>query len=279
MATSPTSPPCNENRLNCTPDNILAATMIPSCGQLVNPSNLQAEQLIFDQSFKDLINNFGIPVDYYINTFNLSAADLLYGEDFGSSDISSGPSQFKGPLTGVQMYIELSDDAVNLSKFGFDPGDEFTAFVHISTFAEAAGDYFDYSSVGQSIEPKAGDVIDLKVLGCDRPNDRGSVKYEITERMDQDVSALNPILGHYIYRLRGKRYAYSFESGLSSENVNEQVYDNSFSGVLSTTLVDQLTSDGKTYPTKEDPYDIDDTSKEDVLDMDINDTDIYGSYY
>jgi len=273
----PDSPPCNENRLNCTPDKVLAATMIPSCGKFVNPSNLQAEQLIFDQSFKDLINNFGIPIDYYINTFNLSAADLLYGEDFGSS--TSGAPQFKGPLTGVQMYIELSDDAVNLSKFGFDPGDEFTAFVHISTFATAASAYFNYSSVGQSIEPKAGDVIDLKVLGCDRPNGRGSVKYEITERMDQDLSVLNPILGHYIYRLRGKRYQSSFESGLSSELVNEQIYDNSFSGVLSTTLVDQLTSDGKTYPTVEDPYNIDNLSKDDVMDMDVNDTDIYGSYY
>lgn len=173
----------------------------------------------------------------------------------------------------------MSDDAVNLSKFGFDPGDEFTAFVHISTFAAAASAYFDYSSVGQSIEPKAGDVIDLKVLGCDRPNGRGSVKYEITERMDQDISALNPILGHYIYRLRGKRYQSSFESGLSSELVNEQIYDNSFSGVLSTTLVNQLTSDGKTYPTVEDPYNIDNISKDDVMDMDVNDTDIYGSYY
>ncbi len=100
------------------------------------------------------------------------------------------------------MYVELSDDAVNLSKFGFDPGDEFTAFVHISTFQSAASAYFDYSDVGQSIEPKAGDVIDLKVLGCDRPNRRGSVMYQITERMDQDLSALNPILGHYIYRLK-----------------------------------------------------------------------------
>jgi len=428
----PSSPPCNENRLNCTPSEVLAATMIPSCGELVNPANLQAEQLVFDQAFNDLINNFGIPVDYYINTFNLSAADLLYGTDFGSSTTS----QFQGPLTGVQMYIELSDDALALTKFGFDPGDEFTAFVHISTFATAASAYFDYASVGQSIEPKAGDVIDLKVLGCDRPNGRGSVKYEITERMDQDLSVLNPVLGHYIYRLRGKRFNYSFESGLSgaktasavdaidvdgyiagggdnqfsftipvsaggsgtqisifldisaggsltagtnqiaisaanetdaavaanitkaingitssritygnssgdgyagvgvkginasqgssdtqitlqmdkagvtgnatnvialstgavnlvdvtsftggqsvdpvSEPVNEQIYDNSFSGILSTTLASQLTSDGKTYPTVEDPYDIDDSSQNDVFNMDVNDTDIYGSYY
>ena len=97
--------------------------------------------------------------------------------------------------------------------------------------------------------------------------------------MDQDMSALNPILGHYIYRLRGKRLDYTFQNGLSSEKVNEQIYDNSFSGILSTTLTDQLTSDGKTYPTEEDPYNIDNVSKTDVMDMDVNDTDIYGSYY
>jgi len=262
---------CNQNRLNCTPEEVLAATAIPNCGKLVNPSNLQAEQLVFDQAFNDLINNFGIPVDYYINTFNLSAADLLYGEDT--------VKQFQGPLSGIQMYIELSDDALSLTKFGFDPGDEFTAFVHISTFETAASDYFDYASVGQSIEPKAGDVIDLTVLGCDRPNGRGSVQYEITERMDQDISTLNPILGHYIYRLRGKRLDFTFQNGLSSEKANEQVFDNSFSGIQSTTLTDQLTSDGKTYPTEENPYDIDNISKSDVMDMDVNDTDIYGSYY
>ena len=236
---------CNTNRINCKPDEVLAATAIPACGELVNPSNLQAEQLVYDQAFNELINNLGIPVDFYINTFNLSAADLLYGTDWGDTvGLSDATSfgEYKGPLQ-MQMYIELSDDAINLSKFGFDPGDEFTAFVHISTFYTAASAYFNYSDVGQSIEPKAGDVISLQVLGCDRPNGRGTVMYEVTERMDQDVSALNPILGHYVYRLRGKRFDYSFQSGLCSEPVNE------------------------------------DNSKNDVLDMSVNDTDIYGSYY
>ena len=275
---------CNANRANCTPAEVLAATAIPSCGKLVIPDNLQAEQLIFDQAFNDLINNYGIPVNYYINSFNLSAADLFYGEDLVKS--------FAGPISAIQMYIELSDDAVNLSKFGFDPGDEFTAYVHISTFVEAASAHglttggFNYSSVGQSVEPKAGDVIDLDVLGCDRSNGRGGVMYEITERMDQDMSSLNPLLGHYVYRLRGKRFNYSFEAGLSadgrpgSEKANEQIYDNAINGITSTTLTDQVSSAQKTYPTTPaGEYDIDDVSKEDVLDMDINDTDIYGSYY
>ena len=274
---------CNQNTLNCTPNEVLAATAIPSCGQFVNPEKLQAEQLVFNQAFNDLINNFGIPVNYYINTFNLSAADLFYGEDLAKS--------FAGPISAIQMYIELSDDAVNLSKFGFDPGDEFTAFVHISTFYEAASALsaaggFDPSQYGQLIQPKAGDVIDLDVLGCDRVGGRGGVMYQITERMDQDMSALNPLLGHYIWRLRGKRFNYSFEAGLSadgrpgSEKANEQVYDNSMQGILSTSLTDQVSSAQKTYPsTPAGEYDIDDISKEDVLDMDINDTDIYGSYY
>ena len=225
----PSTPPCNANRLNCLPAEVLAATAIPSCGQFVSPYNLQAEQLVFDQAFNDLINNFGLPVDYYINTFNLSAADLLYGEDFGNE---TDRKQFQGPLSGMQMYIELSDDAINLSKFGFDPDDEFTAFVHISTFQSTASAYFDYA-----------------------------------------------VLGHYIWRLRGKRYNYSFESGLSSEPVNEQIYDSTFSGLLSTTLYGQSSSAGKQYANEHDPYDIGDVSKAQVMDMDVNDTDIYGSYY
>ena len=46
-------PLCNENRINCTPDEVLAATAIPACGKFVNPGNLQAEQLVYDQAFSD----------------------------------------------------------------------------------------------------------------------------------------------------------------------------------------------------------------------------------
>ena len=103
--------------------------------------------------------------------------------------------------------------------------------------------------------------------------------FQVTERMDQDLAVLNPVLGHYVYRLRGKRFNYSFESGLSSEPVNEQVYDSTKSGILSTDLFSQSASEGKQYANKHDPYDINDVSKTQVMDMDVNDTDIYGSYY
>ena len=261
-------PLCNENTATSTPDEIFAATAIPACGKFVNPGNLQCEQLVYNQAFSDLINNYGIPISYFVNTFNTLSADMLYGQET--------TQKFFGPIE-MQMYIELSDDAVNLTKFGFDPGDEFTAFVHISSFTTSVS------------------LISLSALGCDRPNGSGEVVYQITERMDQDMSVLNPALGHYVYRLRGKRFNYSFENGLSargddgnqwpqSEPANEQVFDNSFSGVLSSTLTSQASSEGKTYPTsalsgKHNPYDIDTISKKDVLDMSVNDTDIYGSYY
>tara|TARA_R110002110_G_scaffold81420_13_gene211771 strand:+ start:4454 stop:5752 length:1299 start_codon:yes stop_codon:yes gene_type:complete len=431
-------PLCNENTSTCTPDQIFAATAIPACGKFVNPGNLQCEQLVYNQAFSDLINNYGIPISYYINTFNTLSADLLYGQET--------TQKFFGPIE-MQMYIELADDAISLTKFGFDPGDEFTAFVHISSFTTSVSAEFDYFSHNQSIEPKSGDLISLSALGCDRPNGRGEVVYQITERMDQDMSVLNPILGHYVYRLRGKRFNYSFENGLSadsdpptnakavdainvdgyiagggdnqffitipevaggsatrigilldisasgsptastnqitigasgetdaavaaniikaingtaasriaygnssgdgsegvgvkgitaaegssdvqitftvstpgtagdiegaiedsegainlvavndfscrcgglrpaSEPVNEQIYDSTFSGILSTTLAGQVSSKGKTYPNntsnenRHQPYSIDNVSKEDVLDMSVNDTDIYGSYY
>ena len=114
---------------------------------------------------------------------------------------------------------------------------------------------------------------------------------------------MNPLLGHYLYRLKAKRYEGSFEPGLYGEQVNNQVFENSFSGVLSSniqlisidTLVSeqgdileiqdgssllgsslspQLTSDPKSYP-----FDVDALSKEDVFDMSVNNTDIYGDYY
>ena len=258
---------CNQNRLNCTPDEVFAAVSIPSCGKFVNGDKLQAEQIVFDQSFKDLINNYGVSIDYYINPFNLSAANLLYGEE---------PTKvFQGPLSSMQMYIELNNEAITLSKFGFDAADDFTGYIHIESFTTAASAFFDYSSVGQVVEPKAGDIVVIPDLACDRPNGRGIRAYEITERMEQDVgNGLNPLLGHYVYRLRAKRYEYSFEPGVPVEPVNSQVFENSFTGVLSTNIPGDSVSDSKFYDS-----DINVESRDTVFDMDVNDTDIYGSYY
>lgn len=322
---------CSTNRSQCTIDSVFAAVANPACGQFFNPGNFQAEQIIYDAAFKDIINNFGIPVDYYINTFNLSAADTLYGEQ--------PTSIFYGPVP-IMMYVELTENSINLSKFGFASDDELTGYVHIRTFEEtmtgreffvqtADGnivtytDYIDaiqteggdniitnntpqffitqllenivtqnsttssfpligadyelynkYILNGQVIEPKSGDLIQVSPLGCDRPNGRGAKIFEVTERTDQDVAKLNPLLGHYVYRLRAKRYEYSFEPGAPQEPQNQQIFENSFSGKLSSNIPGEEPSDNKSYPGN-----IDTESRTRVLDMSVNNTDIYGEYY
>jgi hypothetical protein len=259
---------------NCSPSrqcelSAVFATANAACSQFASPANFQAEQLIYDSAYSDIINSFGIPISYYVNTFNLSAADLLYGEQ---------PTKiFLGPYS-IQMYVELNENSINLSRFGFASDDELTGYMHIATFESTIGTQVTYSNYGQVPEPKSGDIIVLDALGCDRPNGRGPKWFEITERVDQDVSQLNPLLGHYVYRVRAKRYEYSFELGLSGELIgeqqNQQVFENSFSGILSSNIPSVSASPIKSYP-----GDIDDTSKVDVFDMSVNETNIYGTYY
>jgi hypothetical protein len=244
---------------------VFAAVASPGCSQFFNPGNFQAEQIIYDTSYSDLINSYGVPIRYYVHTFNTATADLLYGEE--------PTSKFLGPYD-LQMYIELSENAINLSKFGFASDDELTGYLHINTFTIIMSGLVNYEQFNQVVEPKSGDVIELAALGCDRPNGRGSKWFEITERVDQDVAQLNPLLGHYVYRVKAKRYEHSFEPGLSGEKQNQQVYENSFSGVISANIPGVSASEDKSYT-----FDVDNLSKTQVLDMSVNNTDIYGSYY
>jgi hypothetical protein len=256
---------CNPSRQNCTPATVFAGVAAPGCSQFFNPANFQAEQLIYDSAFNDIINSFGVPINYYVNTFNTLSADLLYGEH--------PIAPYQGPF-GILSYIELSESAPNLSRFGFASDDELTAYLHIDTFTTTFSSLVNYAAFNQSIEPKSGDVIEITALGCDRPNGRGPKWFEVTERVDQDVTSINPLLGHYVYRLKAKRYEGSFEPGLSGEQVNQQIFENSFSGILSSNIPGVSASEVKSYP-----GDIDLTSKLDVFDMSVNNTDIYGDYY
>lgn len=313
---------CNTNKSTCDATDVFAGVASPNCGQFMNPENFMGEQIIYDNAFKDLINNYGIPVDYYINTYNLSAADNFYGEH--------PTSIFYGPVS-LMMYMELTENAVMLSRYGLNSDDELTGYVHIQTFADtmagkefyirtAAGDiltaeeyttyvqtqsaenilssmygdivtensetggfdivgadyaaYNRYINNGQAIEPKSGDLIQMSPLGCDRPNGRGAKVFEITERTDQDIATINPLMGHYVYRLKARRYEYSFEPGAPLEPQNQQVFENSFSGIISSTIDGVVPSAVKSYP-----GDVDTDSKANILNMDVNNTDVYGSYY
>ena len=136
---------CNTARRNCSPEDIMAAAD-PCCSAITSPDGYNAEQLVFDQSYKDLINNFGYVIDYYLHTFNLSSANLLYGEE--------PTAVFYGPIP-IKMYMELDNESISLQSFGFEAADDFTGYVHIKSFEEtlSSRDFF--------IQTVSGDILPL----------------------------------------------------------------------------------------------------------------------
>lgn len=281
---------CPSTPLSCLePVNIFAGVYNPRCGGFADPSNFQAERAIFKSGFEETIQNYGVEFNYYINGFNLSAMNVLYGEH---------PTQeYSGPFV-IKAYMEL-EESVSLSRWGMDSDDELTAYIGIQSFTDTFIQYMVneqglsvtddsgnpltvdtialnfFRDNGQRIEPKSDDLMEVTALGCDRPGNRGAKIFRITEVLDQSVSSgINPMLGHYVYRITAKRYESSHETNAPQEQGNSQVYDNNFSGKFSSVLFPTLTSDEKVYP-----FDIDQISEESVYDMSKNDTGIYGEYY
>jgi hypothetical protein len=134
---------------------------------------------------------------------------------------------------------------------------------------------------GQRVEPKADDGFVLTPFGCDRPANRNAKTFVVTEVIDEDGSTINPLAGHYIWKVTAKRYDYSFEAGFPDEDNNVQVYDNSFSGVLSSsiTLLDQLSTTQLSSNPKSYPMDVDEIVKTQIFDNSVNNTSIYGQYF
>jgi hypothetical protein len=199
------------------------------------------------------------------------------------------------------MYIQLTENSATLRRFGFDPDDEITAYVHISAYAATFNALSGvYQSNNQDIQPKSGDVFQLKQYGSTRPGNREGKFFEVTTIDDQDIAEMNYLGAHYMWRLRARRLDYSFEPGLPLIRGNDQVFDNARSGKISEetisnalTLNDSATEVGlndsasflslfsqlsTTYPTKAYEQDIDVTSEQMVYDQRINNTDIYGLY-
>lgn len=258
---------CPTTPLSCLdPVNIFAGVYNPRCGGFADPSNFQAERAIFGSHFQELINNYGVEINYYVNGFNLSSMNMLYGEH---------PTQeYAGPFV-IKSYIEL-EETVSLSHFGMSSDDDLTAYLSIKDFTNlfSLSSYiFDVN--GQRIEPKSDDLIEVTAFGCDRPGNRGSKIFRVTEALDQSVQdGLNPMMGHYVWRLKATRYETSYETNSPMELGNDQVYDNTFSGKLSSSLFPLLSSDPKVYKSN-----VDILSKNTVYDMDNTDNSIYGTYY
>jgi hypothetical protein len=208
--------------------------------------------------FIEQIALYGQSIDYYSYNYQLSAHDPIYGEQPNA--------QYKDKV-GIVMYVELSEQSLFLSKFGLQGDDDVTAWVPISSY------YVSMSSTNDPRpEPKSGDVMILSEFGIDRPGTRGGKAFEITQRLDQEISTINPLLGHYVWLLKAKRLDYTFEPGLPAEKGSDQVTDGSFSGRLS----------GYTNPqtdTKIDSTNDVDTASKDIWSYPSDTDDVYGDYF
>ena len=298
-----------------------------TCFRFTDKSIQSNERVLFSNYWREQINQYGVKVNYYVNTYNTLSADNFYGEQ---------PTQTFADPRKITLAVTLNENAITLSKFGFESDDEITAYVHISSFYDefqslssvfdpigvdhisngkiTEGVYDRYFAFGPVIEPKAGDVFQLTEYGDDRPNKRQAKFFEITEKLDQDISQINNLQGHYVFLLKAKRLDYSFEPNINFNNesvqlleadlstttsrlsdiatedlltlqatltaeigefTNDQVYEDSFAGRL------HGGTNPNSMPKREDydEYIVDEMSKEDVFDMSGNDTDVYGDYY
>lgn len=230
------------------------------------------ERDLIDDLIGEAICLYGQKIDYYINTYNLSGADNIYGEHT--------TTQYWPPVETV-AYVQLQEDAITLSRFGFESDDEITLYFHISTFRNTFQSLSVWDLVSHRVEPKADDVFSLKQYGSDRPFPRGAKFFIVTEVLDQDITEINALGGHYTWKVKAKRYEYSFEPGLSGEQGSDQVYDSARFGRLSAFSATEPTtglptnpgSDGRKYPDDADTDVVNNT-----YDPNNVDNDVYGGY-
>jgi hypothetical protein len=227
--------------------------------RFTDKENNDCERQLYSNYWREQIDLYGQKVLYYRNTYNTLSADNVYGE--------MPLAHFEAPKSFI-MSVRLTENALVLSKFGFQSDDQITAYVHISSF---------YAVYPPDVEPKSGDVFKLVEYGSDRPGERDGKMFEITERVDEDNSQINPLMGHYVWMLKAKRFDYSFEPNIQFEKGSNQVQDSSRYGTLSasfTTLPGSLVQRTSSYP-----GDADTISKTQVFNMNVNETLEYGGYY
>jgi hypothetical protein len=222
--------------------------------RFLDKSQNQNERNLYNNWWEEQIAMYGMKVDYQVHGYALSAHDFQYGEH---------PTAAYAPPQEIVVVVDISNDSMILSKFGIQSNADITIFVHIQAYKRI---------FGADAEPKSGDLVFLKEYGSDRVGGRSGQVFEITERDDEAINQINQLMGHYIWILKGTRHDYSFEKNAIKEAKNDQVYDNTLSGVLSGSS--QPESDPKLYTdnTNEAGKAVFDYAQRNVK------TDVYGDY-
>lgn len=173
----------------------------------LNKNNNSNERENYSKWWKEQIEHYGTRTDYYTHGYTLTSHNFLYGED---------PTAAYRKHENVIMLTDITNDSLMLSKFGIMADCDMTAVVHISSF---------YENVGCGFEPKAGDLIRLTEYGADRPGGRSAPIYEITERDDEYLPMTNPLIGHYVWYIKCKRFEFSYEPNIPNGANNKQISD------------------------------------------------------
>lgn len=209
----------------------------------------------FSAWWREQINMYGTQVAYYTNNYETSAHDAVYGEHTTKTFSTSAE---------LVMGIELTEISPILTKFGLTSDDDVTAFVHMDDYTDA---------IGADTEPSVGDVFELAEYGNDRKGGRGPKKFEITQRLDQDITKINPLLGHYVWLITAKRFDYSYEPGLTAEQKSDQPAD--------TTEVGRQSGGENPATTQSSDINQIDTQSKEIWDYDAygnSDDNVYGDY-
>lgn len=223
---------CPTIPLSClTPENIFAGVYRPNCGGFADPSNFQAERVIFNSQFGEMINNYGVTIGYMVNTFEPDQMNSAYGEHTTMYWLSAEE---------IKAYIQMENGSSIYALAGMNSPDTLTLYLHIDEFETKFGSLSYFQN--HPVEPKAQDKIIVYPFGCDRPNGRSAKIFEVTEAMDEDQSELNPVMGHYVWRLKAVRSEHNSTTNEPREAFNQQIADNSFFGKLSSVLFPELSS-------------------------------------
>ncbi len=103
--------------------------------------------MVTDSWWRDLINRYGVNIKYYPIDINTTGRHKLYEEVF----------EFMPPKN-VRMMVDIPSEAFLFAKFGLQSDADFTAVVHIGTWANIFGDSIED-------EPKVGDILRIDNTG------------------------------------------------------------------------------------------------------------------
>lgn len=231
--------------------------------------NLSTEQFLFDGYWKELINLYGVGLKYQVHRYDKTQADNLYSEHISQ--------EYADPIEIVGL-VELQENAVSLSKYGFVTDDSITLYLHIQTYTDTFEPLGIYQEVNQKyIAPKAGDIFELYEFGKTRPLGLGGKKFIVTERTDQDVGInINQLAGHYVWVVKAKRYDPSYEPNVDEEPESYQIFDEDYTG----RIVDNVELKEQPSEQKQYNYSVEEENTRNVFDYikQLIDTSVYGTY-